>query len=162
MKIRTFDESDIAQIVLLFYETVHAINKQDYTQEQLDAWAPKDEGMLRQKVWTESMCRNITYVAENNSEIVGFADMTSTGHLDRLYIHKNFQRQGIASALVNTLETAARSLRLTEMSTEASITAKPFFECLGFQVVQRQVIERRGIELVNFRMKKYLDNYVGK
>lgn len=39
MEIRKFHGSDISQIVMLFYETVHFVNKKDYTQEQLDAWA---------------------------------------------------------------------------------------------------------------------------
>ncbi|MDF2652029.1 MAG: acetyltransferase [Paenibacillus sp.] len=156
MEIRKFQHADIHQIVSLFYETVHSVNKRDYSQEQLDAWAPKDEVTLRLHAWKDSMSQNITYVAEINGRIVGFSDMTLEGHLDRLYIHKNYQGQGIASALVSKLEAEGRSCGLSEVDTEASITAKPFFERHGYEVAQSQVVERRGVKLNNFKMVKNL------
>ena len=36
------------------------------------------------------------------------------------------------------------------------MTARPFFEARGFQVVARQEVERRGQRLVNFAMTKPL------
>lgn len=38
--------------------------------------------------------------------------------------------------------------------THASITARPFFEKRGYRVVKEQQVERRGIRLTNFVMKK--------
>lgn len=156
MEIRAYQESDISQLISLFYETVHAVNKQDYSQEQLDAWAPKEEKSLKLNTWSTSLRQNITYVAELNGYIVGFSDMTMEGHLDRLYIHKDFQGQGVASALVNKLELKARELDLHEMDTEASITARPFFERLGYELVAAQSVERKGVLLMNYRMRKKL------
>ncbi|MDF2653201.1 MAG: acetyltransferase [Paenibacillus sp.] len=156
MEIRSFTDSDINQIVSLFYETVHSVNKRDYSQEQLNAWAPKDEEKLKLNTWKESLSHNVTYVAEIEGKIVGFSDMTPFGHLDRLYIHKDYQGQGIASALVNKLESEARGLGLIEIDAEASITAKPFFERQGYRIIQSQVVERRGVKLVNFKMVKNL------
>ncbi|MNV98503.1 putative N-acetyltransferase YafP [compost metagenome] len=82
--------------------------------------------------------------------------MTPQGHIERLFVHKNFQGQGVASALVVALETEARKLHLTEMSTEASITAKPFFKHMGFKVKESQNVERKGVLLTNFKMWKDL------
>ena len=158
MEIRKFQLSDLSQIVLLFYETVHFVNKQDYSQEQLDAWAPKDEETLKVITWKDSLNHNVTYVAEIDGTIIGFADMTQKGYLDRLYIHKDFQRQGIASGLVNCLESEAIRLGLIEMYTDASITAKPFFENQGYRIIESQVVERREVTLVNFKMIKKLVN----
>lgn len=126
MIIRTFAEQDTTQIVALFYGTVHSVNKQDYSQEQLNAWASYEDESKRLSTWKDALSRNICYVVESNGEIAGFADMTLEGYLDRLFVHKEYQRQGIAKALVNTLEAEARRLDLTEIRTEASITAKPF------------------------------------
>ncbi|OMC75797.1 GNAT family N-acetyltransferase [Paenibacillus odorifer] len=154
MNIRAYRESDLSQIVSLFYETVHSVNKQDYSQEQLDAWAPKEEEALKLNTWRASLRQNITYVAEIDNIIVGFSDMTAEGHLDRLYVHKDYQGQGVASALVNKFELKAKEQGLYEMDTEASITAKPFFERLGYQVIAKQSVERKGVLLVNYRMSK--------
>ncbi|MBP1947115.1 GNAT family N-acetyltransferase [Virgibacillus litoralis] len=156
MKIRGYHGADINKIVSLFYETVHSINARDYSLEQLNAWAPKDEIEVKLTNWKESLSNNITYVAEINDKIVGFSDMSHNGHLDRLYIHKDFQGQGIATTLVNMLESEARELRISEIDTEASITARPFFERQGYQNIRSQTVERRNITLINYKMIKKL------
>lgn len=156
MRIREYQDSDISQIVSLFYETVHSVNAVDYTIEQLNAWAPKKEIEVNLENWNESLNNNITYVAEINGKIVGFSDMTHNGYLDRLYTHKDFQGQGIATVLVNKLESAASKIRLLEIYTEASVTAKPFFERRGYQIIRSQKVERKGITMPNFQMSKKL------
>ncbi|MFE6795744.1 GNAT family N-acetyltransferase [Paenibacillus chitinolyticus] len=160
MEIRKFQVSDIRSIVTLFYETVHSVNKKDYTQEQLHAWASKEEEESRLESWKDSMSRNITYVALIDGKIVGFSDMTVNGYVDRLYVDKDFQGQGIASALMNVLEYEAKNRGLAELETDASITAKPFFSHHGFRLVREQSVERRGVKLVNFKMKKELSRDV--
>lgn len=156
MKIRRLQDEDLTPIVNLFYDTVHSVNKQDYTKEQLNAWAPPGEQVTKHEIWRESMLRNITFVAVVGETIVGFSDMTSNGHLDRLFVHKDYLRQGIATALVQNLENEARKLKLTEIDTEASITAKPFFERKGYKVIRKQSVERKGILLTNYIMVKSL------
>lgn len=39
--IRPFTLSDYRQIGELFYDTVHTVNRIDYNQVQLNAWAPR-------------------------------------------------------------------------------------------------------------------------
>lgn len=45
--------------------------------------------------WDTSFLKNYTVVAESNGIIVGFGDIAEDGYLDRLYVHKAFQRIGI-------------------------------------------------------------------
>ncbi len=149
-------DSDIKEVISLFYETVHAINARDYSSAQLDAWASKDDQLHKEQLWTESLRNNISYVAHINGTMVGFVDMSHSGYLDRLYVHKDFQRQGVASSLVNMVEFEANKLALTRLSTDASITAKPFFLNRGYQIMQTQNVERNGVTLVNFKMMKQL------
>jgi putative acetyltransferase len=80
VKIRKFKETDIEEIVSLFYETVHSVNSKDYSQAQLDAWAPIDEKESKVKSWKESLGQNITFVAKVNDKVVGFSDLTHTGY----------------------------------------------------------------------------------
>ena len=47
---------------------------------------------------------------------------------------------------------------MAEFTTHASLTAKPFFEKRGYQVVQEQQVERKGILLTNYVMKKGVDS----
>ena len=90
-------------------------------------------------------------MAEENGEILGFADMDGAGYLDRLYVHKDHQGRGVATALCSTLEAACPVKNFT---THASLTARPFFESRGYQVLRRQTVVRHGISLENFVMEK--------
>ncbi|WP_314591175.1 GNAT family N-acetyltransferase [Paenibacillus terrigena] len=162
MALRKYEDSDIEEIVTLFYETVHTINARDYSPEQLDVWASRDDQETRIAAWRSSLRRHMTYVAVMGDSIVGFADMTLEGYLDRLYVHKDAQGQGVATALVNTLESEAARLRILEINTDASVTAKSFFERRGYVVIASQIVERKGVQLVNFKMLKSLGSVKGE
>lgn len=148
MQLREYIPSDCAQLAELFYQTVHSVNAKDYTKEQLDAWAT---GEVDLQAWDASFRAHKTIIAVKNGEIVGFGDMDETGYLDRLYVHKDYQGQGIASAICDELERFAAGKTIT---THASITAKPFFQHRGYCVMRWQEVIRRGVALTNFVMKK--------
>jgi putative acetyltransferase len=93
-------------------------------------------------------------VAEEGSTIVGFGDMDSNGYLDRLYVHKNYQGKGIASAIVNELEQQAARQGVSFFTTHASLTAKSFFEKRGYRAIRTNQVDRNGIQLTNFIMEK--------
>ena len=77
--------------------------------------------------------------------------MDESGYLDRLYVHKDQQRQGIATAICDALESVSV---VNIFTTHASITARPFFEKRGYAVIKEQQVERRGVKLTNYIMKK--------
>ena len=133
MHIRPYRSSDCPALAELFYQTVHAVNARDYSPEQLDAWA---DGRVELAAWDASFRAHDTRVAVEGGVIVGFADLGPDGYLDRLYVHRDWQGRGVASALCDALPAA----RITH----ASITARPFFERRGWHVVKEQQGERRG------------------
>lgn len=155
MFIREYRSSDCQQIAELFYQTVHTVNARDYSQEQLDVWAT---GNVDLSVWNKSFLERHTFVAAKNDIIVGFGDIDDTGYLDRLYIHKDYQRQGIASALCDKLESDFVG-DITQITTHASITAKPFFLHRGYQLVKEQQVVRNEIFLTNYVMRKDMHPY---
>ena len=148
MILREYTKTDCAELAELFYDTVHTVNAKDYTQEQLDAWAT---GKVNLEAWNESFQAHHTVVAEMDGKIVGFGDIDETGYLDRLYVHKDYQRRGVATAICDALE---QNTEAAEFTTHASITARPFFEKRGYTVAREQQVERRGVWLTNFVMKK--------
>lgn len=150
MIIRSYVSADCEEIAELFYQTVHAVNAKDYTDEQLNAWA---SGRVNLAEWDKSFSEHITVVAVENDVIVGFGDIDKSGYLDRLYVHKDFQSQGIATSLCDKLE---RSISAEKIFTHASVTAKGFFEHRGYKVVREQQVIRNGIYLTNFIMEKYI------
>lgn len=147
MFIRKYESTDCKELAELFYNTVHTINAKDYTKEQLDAWA---SGQVDLEKWDQSFQEHFTVVAVENGIIVGFGDIDTTGYLDRLYIHKNNQRKGIATAICDQLESKAQG----KIVTHASVTAKPFFEKRGYKVLKEQQVVRKEIFLKNYVMEK--------
>ena len=77
------------------------------------------------------------------------------GYLDRLYVHKDHQGIGIATALCEKLDASVESATVT---THAFITARPFFEDRGYVVKKEQQVERQGILLTNYVMEKQQKN----
>lgn len=147
MLIREYQTSDCKEITELFYHTVHTVNAKDYTKEQLDVWAT---GQVDLEKWNQSLQEHYSIVAIEDEVIVGFGDIDKTGYLDRLFVHANYQGRGIATAICNQLEQAVKG----EITTHASITAKPFFEKRGYKVIKKQQVKRQGIFLTNFCMEK--------
>ena len=148
MTLRDYEHRDCPILARIFYETVHTVNRRDYTQAQVDAWAT---GTVDLSAWDASFTAHHTLVAEEDRIITGFADMSSDGYLDRLYVHKDHQGRGIATALCDALESACNAPRLI---THASLTARPFFEKRGYRVVKAQQVKRLGVLLPNFVMAK--------
>ncbi len=147
MVIREYQPSDCKEITELFYHTVHTVNAKDYTKEQLNVWAPGQADLGK---WNQSLQEHYSIVAVENNVIVGFGDIDSTGYLDRLFVHADYQGNGIATAICNQLEQAVSG----NITTHSSITAKPFFEKRGYKVIKEQQVERQGIFLTNFCMEK--------
>lgn len=153
MRLRAYRPEDLPQVLALFYQTVHTVNAADYSSEQLDAWAPSSPDVVK---WRDSFDGHYALIAEENGELWGFGDIASDGYLDRLYVHCQHQRQGIASGLVHALGQFSSQKGSRRLLTDASITAKPFFESLGFRELQRREVIRRGVTLVNYHMQKQL------
>ena len=148
MIIRNYCPSDCAGLAKLFYDTVHTVNVADYTPRQLDAWAT---GNVDLETWNDSFLAHHTVVAEEDGVLLGFGDMDEQGYLDRLYVHRDHQRRGVAAAICDTLEQASPA---SKFITHASITARPFFEHRGYTVLREQRVERRSVMLTNFVMEK--------
>lgn len=116
-------------------------------------WAPKEVDIVS---WDKSLSQHYSIVAEKNGVIIGFGDLDATGYFDRLYVHKDYQNIGIATIIANELERYAQENHIKIITTNASITAKPFFTKRDYEVVKEQFVERNGQLLKNFIMKKVL------
>lgn len=148
MEIRRYNRAYLAGIIRLFHDTVHNVNIKDYTQEQVDVWAPVNVDMEK---WDRTLSEHHAFVAVNDFKIIGFGDIDDSGYLDRLYVHRDYQRQGVATLLCDTLESVVKTGVI--IRTHASITAKPFFEKRGYIVLKEQFVERKGVFLKNFEME---------
>lgn len=155
IKIRLFEAQDAEQIARLFHETIREVNIRDYSNNQVRAWAPDD---IHFRNWVEVCSNRFTYVADDAGVIAGFGELEPNGHIDCFYCHKNYQRCGVGSQIYRAIEAKAVELSVQRLFTEASITAKPFFQRMGFSVVKEQQVTRRGETFINYAMEKFLEN----
>ena len=151
--IRPYAAADLDALITLFRDSVRTVARRDYTLGQVLAWAPDE---VDREVWALRLAASSTWVGADGGCAVGFVTLEADGHLDMLYVHAELQGRGIATALLGRAEGSARSRGLARLFTEASITAKPFFESRAFLAVDMQKVARRGQELTNFRMVREL------
>ena len=141
MEFREYKDTDLHAVMDLFYVTVHEVNKNDYTEDQLEAIAPKEANEYH---WEKSLEKNHTIVVEEDDKLIAFGNIGKTGYL----------RKGIASKLVEDLETYAKKHDCHAINVTSSITSKPFFESKGYTVIEEQINERRGERLLRYLMEK--------
>jgi putative acetyltransferase len=153
MEIRRFKLGDEAALFDVFFSAIHQTAAHDYSQEQIDAWAPTD---YDQEAWAQYQQKNRPFVAVLNGNIVGYADVQPNGYIDHFFVCGNHPRQGIGTQLMARIHQEADALGLTELTANVSKTAEPFFALHGFQVLERGWPVRRGVPLQNARMRKTL------
>ncbi|MFT4185595.1 MAG: GNAT family N-acetyltransferase [Rhizobium sp.] len=150
--IRAYDAADAGATIDIFLRAIREVASKDYTPAQIEAWAKVDDA----EVWAQWRASRPTWIAVLDSTPVGFSDLKPDGCLDMMFVHPDHQGKGVAGLLLATVEKAAREQGLRRIFTEASLTARPFFERRGFVVLAAQTVEKRGQRLANFRMEKHL------
>ncbi len=147
--VRRFKPGEEMEMVELFRHTVHRLNSRDYSPEQVAAWAPDDLDL-------ESACEKIRannpFVAVHNDKIIGFADIQSDGYIDQFFCHHEYAGIGIGKKLFAAIRQFASENGITAIHANVSITARPFFESLGFVVERKQEVTLRGQSFINFNM----------
>ena len=152
MEIRKYRAGEEPELKRLFFNTIRNVNIRDYTLEQVSVWAPDE---IDDEKWRVRMEGIAPFVCVENARIVGYADVQTSGYIDHFYVHHEWQRQGVGSLLFSRLvEQATEYGGVTELTSEVSITARPFFESKGFQVVREQEVEVQGLILHNFKMRR--------
>lgn len=150
--IRTATLSDMPELNKLYQNTVLIVNRKDYRSEEVEDWASCGNNIEH---WHKLFEEQHYVLAENREGmIVGFGSVNDAGYMHTLFVHKDYQRQGIASLLYEYLEIYAKEKGATRITSEVSITAKTFFEKQGFRVDEEQMRKANKLYLKNYKMSK--------
>ncbi|MGI5310051.1 GNAT family N-acetyltransferase [Rheinheimera sp. WS51] len=149
--IRDYAPADASALWDLFYHTIRHINSRDYSAAQVQAWAPDNYDMA---AWQKRMQGLSPYIAVIDGAIVGYSDLQSTGLIDHFFCHHLYQGQGVGKALMRHIFSQGQSLAIKRYYSEVSITARPFYQKMGFTVVKQQQVLINGQKLTNFIMEK--------
>ncbi|MBP2617958.1 GNAT family N-acetyltransferase [Chryseobacterium jejuense] len=152
-RIRKGNLQDLSEMLILFQDTITAICKRDYNTTQLEAWKSGSENKER---WQNVMNEQYVFIAESENKIVGFCTLAQGNYIDLLFVHKDYQHQGIASKLYELIEKEALDQNQKILTADVSKTAKLFFERMNFKAIQEQIVNVKGIDFINYKMEKRL------
>ncbi|QBG36905.1 GNAT family N-acetyltransferase [Litorilituus sediminis] len=151
--IREFQPGDEASLRALFYQTVRHINRNDYSQAQVEAWAPDE---YDDKQWSARIRALKPFIATIDNNLAGYADLQDDGYIDHFFCHKDYQGMGVGKSLMQQIVNSAKARKITRLHAQVSITAKPFFQHFGFQQIKAQQVEIRGQVLTNYVMGRLI------
>lgn len=151
-KIRPLVEGDISEMQQLFRSTVLNVNLRDYTNEEVMDWASCGDDVAH---WKDLLSQNCYIGAfDERDRMAGFSSMNKKGYLHSMFVHKDMQGKGVATQLLEEVEKMAVAYGVTEITSEVSLTARPFFERKGYKVVKSQKCRANKLMLTNFVMRK--------
>ena len=153
LSIRPWQPSDSEALSALYEASVRGLGARDYSAAQIEAWAsltPTAETL------TGRMQDGRTRLVAITDATVGFIDLETDGHIDLLYVSPAAAGQGVARTLLETAEALTPLSGAARLYAEASETARPVFERLGFAVVARRDFEVAGVAIHNWAVEKPL------
>jgi putative acetyltransferase len=150
MNIRRATLDDAVEIRDLNLSTIQKVNSKDYSSNQITVWSSFD----KIEAWKRAILNQKFWVVINDDEIVGFGSLTTSGLLDFLYVHHNYQRKGVATFLEAQIEKEARKQSNSKLFASVSITAQPFFLSKGYAISKMENKEVLGETFVNAQMEK--------
>jgi putative acetyltransferase len=151
VEIREFQKSDAHDLWKLQFQTIRDFCIRDYSLEQLEVWAPEK---YEPDVWLKRISGIKPFVAIVNDRTAGYADLQEDGYIDHFYCAKAFIGKGVGGQLMSHILALAQERKIYRLYSHVSITAKPFFERYGFNVVKPQLVNVSGVDLRNFVMER--------
>ena len=124
MKIRTGTIADLDDLQKLVKESIRHVCIQDYSHQQIEAWVTTATNQSRREKLFEEQ---VVIIAFSATQITGFAAVKDS-YIDMLYVHKDFQKKGVARRIYEEIEKNAIKNGFTELISNVSITAKRFFK----------------------------------
>ncbi len=154
IEIQTYSAKYAEAVADLFHAAVHAIDPAIYDAAQKAVWAPTPPDY---EFWARRLEHKRPWLAFIDGRVAGFIELDADGHIDCTYVHPDFQRRGVATALYRHLEAEALKRGIKRLYVEASCVAESFFIQQGFQRIAENCVERGGVRLVNYTMDKWID-----
>lgn len=153
MQIRQYETSDLADVVSLFTISVHELANTQYDAAQREAWAPRTPDLAS---WQARLRTLHVQLAIDEGRPAGFIGYDDSGHIDLLFTAPTRARCGVASQLYARAERSMRAAGAVMLTTEASELARPFFARHDFALVETQIVQRHGVSLQRYAMRKVL------
>ena len=157
ISIRRIVESDFYPMATLFYRAVHIGAAALYSEEQRTAWAPDVPDC---ETLSARLREQTVFVAETPTQPgtpIGFMTLSDSGLIDMAFVDPDWAGRGVGGRLHDAVLKLASDRNLESLTTEASLIARPFFEKQGWSVIRSQTVQRDGVDLQNFLMRRAIN-----
>lgn len=152
--LRPYLPSDAAVCADIFRDAIADLTDEDYDVAQQEAWASAADDL---EAFGKRLADALTLVAVDEGEVVGFASLEKNTVVDMLYVAPDAVGRGVATTLMNALETIAAGRGTRMLEARVSDTALPFFMDRGYSPQQRNTVHRAGQWLANTTMSKAIE-----
>jgi putative acetyltransferase len=153
LALRPMLPADVPDLAEIFRASIEDLTGEDYTEAQQEAWASATHD---EDEFGERLAGELTLVATYGGAAIGFASLADNKKIDMLYVHPAAAGQGAGALLCDALEKLAGGRGTTELTVEASDSARGFFEKRGFVARTRNTVTIAGEWLANTSMTKKL------
>lgn len=146
---------DSQGIIDVHVKSIRDICGKDYTREQIEAWAGRN---FKPELWNQAIDRDFIWVIEADEKIVGFGHFAvmdeDNGEVLGLYFIPPAIGKGLGRKMFNEFIEVAKDHNLIRINLHSTITAKTFYESLGFhQNGSDTTVEMRGVAIPCYPME---------
>ena len=154
MRVREATSGDASAVLALHREAILARGPGAYDGDQVAAWAERDDPS-RYPIGDPN---HEFVVCEVDDEVIAFGDLDAeSGEIVGVYVHPEYDRRGVGTAVLERLETAAADRGHGRVELTASKNAVGFYERRGYERLEEvRHTTTDGVELDCVRMGKRL------
>src|SRR5213078_3709646 len=98
MEIRRYQRGEEGAIWRVYFAATRESIAHDYHPDLIDRWAPQDHDMNN---WNDRLVQKNPFVAVQDGEIIGMAEIEPDGFIDYFYVHPKSQSRGVGKALLS-------------------------------------------------------------
>ncbi len=159
MALRPYLPADGRLLAEIFRASIEGLTEDDYDDAQREVWAAAADDEAE---FGARLTQGLTLVATLGGSVVGFVSLKGADEIDLLYVHPAVAGQGIGAMLCDAVEKLATSRGTARLVTDASDSARGFFEKRGYVAQQRNTVSLGGEWLANTAMEKRLAPKAGR
>lgn len=141
---------DVPVLADLYRQSVLAHGPAYYSPSQVEAWAATADG----PDFSRFILEPTTYVAEDETGIVGFAGIAADGHVTAVYVRRDRLHQGLGSTLMGQILDHGRDHGMPRLYAEASEFSLGLFKKMGFDLYSTERINRNGVEFDRYLVER--------
>lgn len=136
--IRSYCPTDLNAVVSTIRASITQLCQKDHQNdpEKLASWLVNKtkEALAEPLAAANSAC----FVAVDAGDVVGVVHILVSGEITLCYVHPQAIGKGVGQRLITTAFEFARTNGLQNLTLEATQTAKPFYERMGFVRLDKQ------------------------